>query len=73
MVIISFYVEMEWDGGSSTSCGFVTKDEYDDIDDYIDKSEELSEAAGLSDVDISIDCGSNYLLISLLLLFLLFL
>ena len=62
--------EGEWDGGSGSGCVGVTKEEYDDIDDYIDKLEEAGDEA---DLDIDIDCGSNYLLISLLSLILLFL
>ena len=62
--------EAEWDGGSGSGCVGVTKEEYDDIDDYIDKLEEAGDEA---DLDIDIDCGSNYLLISLLSLILLFL
>ena len=62
--------EVEYDGGSGSGCVGVTKEEYDNIDDYIDKAEENSEYA---DPDIDIDCSSNYLLISLLSLILLFL
>ena len=62
--------ETEWDGGSVSGCGPLTKDQYDNIDDYIDKAEENS---GLPDADLDIDCNSNYLLISLLSLILLFL
>ena len=62
--------EAEYDGGSGSGCVGVTKEEYDDIDDYIDKMEENS---GLADPDIDVDCNSNYLLISLLSLILLFL
>ena len=62
--------EAEWDGGSSSTCVGVSKEEYDDIDDVIDKMEEAGDEA---DLDIDIDCSSNYLLISLLSLILLFL
>ena len=64
------FFEAERDGGSSSGCVGVTKEDYDDIDDYIDKAEENS---GLPDADLDIDCSSNYLLISLLSLILLFL
>ena len=66
------YVEEEWKGGKEISCGAVTKKEYDNIDDLIDKYEDLLEAAGYKDPDISVDCSSKYLLISLLSLILLF-
>ena len=62
--------ETEWDGGSGSGCIPLTQDQYDNIDDFIDKEEENS---GLDDIDIDIDCNSNYLLISLLSLILLFL
>ena len=62
--------EGEWDGGSGSGCIPLTKDEYDNIDDYIDKAEEN---AGLDDYELDIDCSSNYLLISLLSLILLIL
>ena len=62
--------EGEWDGGSGSGCGPLTKDQYDNIDDYIDKEEEN---AGLDDYELDIDCSSNYLLISLLSLILLIL
>ena len=62
--------EAEWDGGSDSGCESVTKEQYDDIDDFIDK---LEDSAEVEDYDLSIDCSSNYLLISLLSLILLFL
>ena len=64
------FVEYESDEGSGSGCEGLTQEEYDNIDDYIDKAEENS---GLSDIDIDIDCNSNYLLISVLSLILLFL
>ena len=64
------FFEAEWDGGSSSGCEGLTQDQYDNIDDFIDKEEENS---GLDDIDIDIDYNSNYLLISLLSLILLFL
>ena len=66
------YVEEKWKGGSEISCGAVTKKEYDDIEDLIDKYEDLAESIGIKDPDISVDCSSKYLLISLLSLILLF-
>ena len=65
--------EGEWDGGSGSGCYPVTQDQYDNIDDYIDKQEENAENAGLDDYELDIDCSSNYLLISLLSLILLIL
>ena len=62
--------EAEYDGGSGSVCMGVTKEQYDDIDDFIDKMEEAAEEA---DYDLDIDCSSNYLLISLLSLILLIL
>ena len=62
--------EGEWDGGSGSGCIPLTKDQYDNIDDYIDKAEEN---AGVDDYELDIDCSSNYLLISLLSLILLIL
>ena len=62
--------EYEYDGGSGSECEPLTQEDYDNIDDYIDKMEENS---GRSDLDLDIDCSSNYLLISLLSLILLFL
>ena len=65
--------EGEWDGGSGSGCIPLTKDQYDNIDDYIDKEEENAENSGLNDYELDIDCSSNYLLISLLSLILLIL
>ena len=64
------FIEVEIKGfGKNKYCGAVTKEEYDDIDDYIDKAEK---AAGDTVEDFSIDCGSNYIVISILSLILLF-
>ena len=49
-------------------CVPIDKDSYDDIDDMID---EYEKEEGVKDV--SLDCGSNYIVISLLSLILLFL
>ena len=64
------FVEAEVKGiGETKYCGAVTKEQYDDIDDYFDKYEDQ-----LGDIyeDFSIDCGSNYIVISILSLILLF-
>lgn len=55
--------------GKTKYCGPVTKEQYDDIDDYIDKAEDNAE---VTVEDFSIDCGSNYIVISILSLILLF-
>jgi len=54
----------------SKGCTAVTKAEFDDIDDYIDKGEESAKAHGAEIKDFDIDCNSNYITISLLLLIL---
>ena len=56
------------DGRSWEGCTPVTKAQYDDIDDAIEDYEKNAKA----DID-SLDCGSNYIIISLLSLILLFL
>ena len=43
----------------------LSQDDYDDVDEYIDKLESRGEAS-----DLEVDCGSNYIIISLLLLLL---
>jgi len=64
------FIEYEMKGfGKIKACGAVTKEQYDDIDDYIDDSENQ---AGDIVEDFSIDCGSNYIVISILSLILLF-
>ena len=55
------------------ACIPLTKHDYDEIKDYIKGEEEDLEESGYSDVDISVDCDSNYIMISLLSLILLFL
>ena len=64
------FIEADVKGiGETKYCGAVTKEQYDDIDDFIDKVEK----AGKDTVeDYSIDCGSNYIVISILSLILLF-
>ena len=63
------FIEFEIKGVKSKACGAVTKEQYDDIDDYIDKNEDT---LGDTVEDFSIDCGSNYIVISILSLILLF-
>lgn len=64
------FIEIEVKGKEKTKyCGPITKEQYDDIDDYIDKAED---DAGDTVEDFSIDCGSNYIVISILSLILLF-
>ena len=54
------------------ACTPLTKHEYDEIKDTI-KAYEKDVEEGITDVDVSIDCGSNYIMISLISLILLFL
>ena len=61
------FLEAKFKGVKGKSCIPLTQKQYDDIDDFIDKGED----AGYSDV--SLDCGSNYIMVSLLSLILLFL
>ena len=61
------FIKGKLDGRSWEGCTSITKAQYDDIDDAI----EAYEKAGY-DID-SLDCGSNYIIISLLSLILLFL
>ncbi len=56
------------ESGETKMCVPLTKDQYDEIDDAIDKYEGQSGSE-----DVSIDCGGNYLMISLISLVLLFL
>ena len=53
-------------------CLPLTKDQYDKIDDFVDAQEKAVDAGDEID-DYSIDCASNYIMISLLSLILLFL
>ena len=62
------FIKGKFEGESEEGCTSVTKAEYDDIDDAIEAYEKAFEA----DID-SLDCGSNYIIISLLSLILLFL
>ena len=62
------FVKAKVDGDNFEGCISVTKAQYDDIDDAIEAYEKATGA----DID-SLDCGSNYIIISLLSLILLFL
>ena len=70
------FVEVEgtFDGKKEEGklCLPLTKDEYDKIDDFVDAREKDVDAGDEID-DYSIDCASNYIMISLLSLILLFL
>ena len=59
--------ESEKDGqkGTYKSCISITKDSYDKIADIIDDMEDAYEKAGVEG-DISIDCSSNYIILSLI-------
>ena len=58
---------------SAKTCESLTKTQYDDIDDFIDDVEDIYEIIGYDDVDIDIDCSSNYIIIPLLSLIMLLL
>ena len=62
------FVKAKTDEGDYEGCYSVTKAQYDDIDDAIETIEKEEGA----DID-TLDCGSNYIIISLLSLILLFL
>ncbi len=62
------FIKLKSEEGSWEGCTPVTKAQYDEIDDAIEEYEKNAKA----DVD-SLDCGSNYIIISLLSLILLFL
>ena len=62
------FIKGKFEGESEEGCISITKAQYDDIDDAIKDYEKNAEA----DID-SLDCGSNYIIISLLSLILLFL
>ncbi len=74
------YYEGDWEymgeKGTEKGCESITKDNYDNIKDYIKKLEngELDEDEDDDggELDISIDCGSNYIIIPMLSLILLF-
>ena len=62
------FIKVKSEEGSWEGCYPVTKAQYDDIDDAIESIEKEEGA----DID-TLDCGSNYIIISLLSLILLFL
>ena len=62
------FIKVKSEEESYEGCYPVTKAQYDDIDNAIEEYEKNAEA----DID-SLDCGSNYIIISLLSLILLFL
>ena len=58
---------------TSKSCDAISKYDYENIDDYKDTIEVIVDALGGDNVDVkTIDCDSNYLVISLFSLILLF-
>ena len=54
-------------------CGELTKGQYDDIEDYIDDTEDLAEKNGIDYDELSVDCSSNHIMITLISLILFFL
>ena len=62
--------ESEYKGQTSKVCAPVSNADYDDIKDYISKLEDKAED---DDAELSIDCISDYITISLLSLILIFL
>ena len=62
--------ESEYKGQTASSCSPVSNAQYDDIKNYISKLEDESDD---EDAELSIDCRSNYITISILLIILLFL
>ena len=54
-------------------CGQLTQGQYDDIDDYLDEAEDLAEKNGLDYDELSVDCSSNHIMITLISLILFFL
>ena len=67
------YIESDVKGlGKEGGCAPVTEEEMKDLDKYVKETEEESAKYGL-DVDIDVDCHSNYLSLAFLaLLFILF-
>ena len=47
-------------------CYPVTKVQYEKIKDYIDLQKKAAKAEGASKTELSIDCGSNYIIISII-------
>ena len=62
------YVKGEYEGktSESESCIEITKEEYDNIDDYIDKAKDNAEKYGGKYKKYEIDCNSSFLTNSLL-------
>ena len=60
--------EGKLNGKNAKICSALSQEEYDDIDGYIDKLESQHGAS-----DLKVDCGSNYIIISLLSLIILLL
>ena len=54
-------------------CFELTQGQYDDIDDYIDDVEDEAEKHDIDYDELSVDCSSNHIMISLLSLILFFL
>ena len=67
------FAEAEADGKTEKECIALTQKDYDEIGDYIDNLEKLAKDFANVDADYSVDCNSNYIVISLLSLILLFL
>ena len=68
------YEKADEDGFKSYKfCSTITKEDYDNIKDYVKKAEKEEEDALGFGADFSIDCGSNYIMISLMSLILLLL
>ena len=70
------FIEQEMTFGGQTEkskgCTALTKAEFDDIDDYIDKGEEAAKALNIEIEDFDIDCIFINIIISLLSLIILF-
>ena len=67
------YLEVDFGGITRKSCVAITKNEYDNIDDYIDKDEDSYDKYDI-DVDVEdLDCKSKYLQSALLLLLFIYL
>ncbi len=65
----------KYDGGSFSRCDAISNEDYDDLDDFIASEEEdakIDPDDPLTNPKLTVDCSANYLLVSLLLLFLLF-
>ena len=67
------FAEGKGNGQTEKNCWPVTKGEYDEIKDFIKTLESEAKKDAGFDVEYSVDCSSNYIIISLLSLILLFL